>query len=378
MIIGYTFDGQPYPAAPFAKMVEEAINYQEGIINGIELTNSKNLITISEGRILVKGRQFKVLESETVDVESAQSGELYCVLIVEIDLNKESTETNFKQVQFKVLSSALDYPSLTKQDINSEKEEEDTLYQYELARFKTTINGITDFQDMRTFLDFDSIYSAIKKEYRAILSNLKQELASVQDGSAYMLKDNIVVLRGRATLEANTSENASQEKMKQTRFFIDFPNGFTEDNTIVLAFGVKNIENRGFCYGDTSGSNTLSGVLHTGAIPKSIIAGEDNEGKRVLRCDVYNLSTQDINIQYRIVLMKIPDYVKDVDYILGDVNADGQITEEDSDMCLQYSTSKIVLTEKQFKAADVNKDGEVDSRDSLRILKHINEGYEFE
>ncbi|MCI8654965.1 MAG: hypothetical protein HFJ48_03710, partial [Clostridia bacterium] len=187
MIIGYTFDGQTYPAAPFAKMVEEAINYKEGVIDGVDLINTKNLITISEGRMLVKGRQFKILESETVDVEPTQSGELYCVLIAEIDLNKKSTEMNFKQVQFKVLSSALEYPSLTKQDINSEKDE-DTIYQYELARFKNTINGITDFQDIRTFLDFNSIYSAIQKEYRAVLANLKQELANVQDGSAYVLK----------------------------------------------------------------------------------------------------------------------------------------------------------------------------------------------
>ena len=62
------------------------------------------------------------------------------------------------------------------------------IYQYELARFRTTANGITDLQDMRTFLDFNSIYSAIQTEYRAKLSELEQELASVEDGSAYLLK----------------------------------------------------------------------------------------------------------------------------------------------------------------------------------------------
>ena len=38
------------------------------------------------------------------------------------------------------------------------------IYQYELARFKTGSSGITNFQDMRTFLDFDSIYAQIEKE----------------------------------------------------------------------------------------------------------------------------------------------------------------------------------------------------------------------
>lgn len=207
----------------------------------------------------------------------------------------------------------------------------------------------------------------IWKALQAILGKL-----GGKDSRDYVLQDNMVVLRGKVTLEANTSENASQEKMKQTRFFIDFPNGFTEDNTIVLAFGVKNIENRGFCYGDTSGSNTLSGVLYTGAIPKSIIAGEDNEGKRVLRCDVYNLSTQNMDIQYKIVLMKIPEYVEGVDYTLGDLDGDGVVTQTDADMCLSAAVGNLALTEKQFKAADVNRDNKIDTVDATRVLRFAN------
>ena len=82
-----------------------------------------------------------------------------------------------------------------------------------------------------------------------------------------------------------------------------------------------------------------------------------------------------LNYDYKIILMKIPEYIKNADYVLGDVNKDGQITEEDANMCLQFSTGNIALTEQQFKAADVDKNGEVDARDSLRIKKHINEGY---
>lgn len=32
MIVGYTFDGVSFPAAPFAKMIEELLNYNEGIL----------------------------------------------------------------------------------------------------------------------------------------------------------------------------------------------------------------------------------------------------------------------------------------------------------------------------------------------------------
>ena len=51
------------------------------------------------------------------------------------------------------------------------------VYQYELARFKTNANGIIDFQDMRTFLDFNSIYTEIQNH-----------IDDIDDGSLWLLK----------------------------------------------------------------------------------------------------------------------------------------------------------------------------------------------
>ena len=62
------------------------------------------------------------------------------------------------------------------------------IYQYELARFKSSQNGISEFQDMRTFLDFSSIYSTIQTQFRAVLDELEEELADVEDGSYYQKK----------------------------------------------------------------------------------------------------------------------------------------------------------------------------------------------
>ena len=62
----------------------------------------------------------------------------------------------------------------------------------QLAQFRTTSNGITDFVDKRTYLDFNSIYGEIKTEFRSILQDLKEELATVEDGSAYVLKTSIL------------------------------------------------------------------------------------------------------------------------------------------------------------------------------------------
>ena len=62
------------------------------------------------------------------------------------------------------------------------------LYQLEFARFKSGTGGITEFKDTRKFLNFDGIYSQIKAECQTIINQIKQELASVEDGSSYLLK----------------------------------------------------------------------------------------------------------------------------------------------------------------------------------------------
>ena len=66
------------------------------------------------------------------------------------------------------------------------------VYQYELAQFKTTTAGITDLVDKRTYLDFQGIYAEIQTQYREVLAELETELAGVKDGSAYMLKSSIL------------------------------------------------------------------------------------------------------------------------------------------------------------------------------------------
>lgn len=184
MIVGYTFDGQHQPAAPFAKQVEESLGHYEGILDGIEVNVGTNTITIDEGRMLIKGRQFEVVGSETVNVENAASGNLYGVLIVEIDLSKESSSSVFDQVAFKYLSSSTDYPSLVQQDINS-GDTNDLIYQFELARFRIGTNGISDYQDRRTFLNYNSLYNQL-------LSKVQDAIDDIEDGSAFMLRPTIL------------------------------------------------------------------------------------------------------------------------------------------------------------------------------------------
>ena len=78
----------------------------------MDLSKTTNSITISEGLCEIAGRPVAVINNETV-VVSTES--LYCLLILEIDLSKESTKDSFNQAYFKLLTSSASYPTVTKQ-----------------------------------------------------------------------------------------------------------------------------------------------------------------------------------------------------------------------------------------------------------------------
>lgn len=164
------------------------------------------------------GDLFGIVGTETIQIDS---GNFYCLLVLEIDLSKESTKETFNQVSFKILTSSTAYPSVTQQDINKINVS-NKLYQLEFARFKTSASGITDFQDKRTFLDFNSIYTQIQNEYKTVLEELQQELANVKDGSDYLLKSVGGVVQGLITanggIKGNLTGNAdSSTKLKTAR-----------------------------------------------------------------------------------------------------------------------------------------------------------------
>lgn len=186
MLKGHVFKKQIFGNQIFALFINTFLNGQNGVSNnyknGMQITTSGSTITVQSGAACIQGR---FLEEDTSTQISAGTDTSYCKLVIEINLNTENTDEDFVQGSYKIVKSLSSYPGLTQNDIVRNNE---GIYQYELARFKTTASGITDFQDMRTFLDFDSIYSAIQTEYRAVLEQLAQELASVEDGSAYLLK----------------------------------------------------------------------------------------------------------------------------------------------------------------------------------------------
>ena len=115
MIKGFRFTNQLANAEVDARIHQEFLNKNDGIFYGMDLSKTNNSITISEGLCEIAGRPVAVINNETVAVSTES---LYCLLILEIDLSKESTKDSFSQVSFKLLTSSSSYPSVTQQDIN--------------------------------------------------------------------------------------------------------------------------------------------------------------------------------------------------------------------------------------------------------------------
>lgn len=186
MLKGYVFSKQLFENPIFALFINTFLNGENGVsnnyLNGMEVTYSGSTLTVNSGAVCIQGR---FLGEDTSTQIAAGTNNAYCKLVIEIDLDKQNTESQFNQAAYKIITSASSYPNLTQTNIVKNVA---GIYQYELARFRTTASGITDFQDMRTFLDFTTIYEQMTEEYQAVLAQLEAELASVEDESNVLLK----------------------------------------------------------------------------------------------------------------------------------------------------------------------------------------------
>ena len=173
--------------------------------------------------------------------------------------------------------------------------------------------------------------------------------------------DDFVTIKGNVLL---AGADEPLKSFRQTIFKIDYPEGFNKDNTVALAFDVNSTSVvTTYNFGFTPPS--LSVIATQGTFPRTIGFGDEQ-----ITCMVYN-SVTERTIKYRIVLMKIPE-VNTTGYELGDVNMDGQVTNEDKTLVENYLNQTGALTDKQFKLADMNSDGIIDSSDLLAIQRKIN------
>lgn len=189
MLKGHVFKEQVFESEVFAYFVDTFLGGKCGVGNygnNMEVTYSGSNVTIQDGLACIRGRFVEEDSSRTINVGTETA---FCRLVIEIDLSKENTEEVLNQVAYKVVKSTNDYSNLTQTDIVKNNT---GIYQFELARFKTTSTGITNFEDRREFIDLESIFDKMEKDYKVVLESLRTELGQVRDGSAYVLKSTIL------------------------------------------------------------------------------------------------------------------------------------------------------------------------------------------
>lgn len=168
MLKGHSYDKQVYYSVVDRLINNTFLNGTNGIFSDIgnkcNLSYTNNSVTINNGFFIVQGGITEVVDSETLSVVLDGS---YCVLVYEIDMSKVNTDVSFVQGQFKILTSQSSYPVLTQQILT----ENSGVYQYEFARFKANSNGISEFKDSRTFINYDNIFQYIQEQIEMIEDN---------------------------------------------------------------------------------------------------------------------------------------------------------------------------------------------------------------
>ena len=180
MLKGHVFKKQTFESEMYALAINNYYNSQSGIYgnygNDMKITTNGSNLTITNGAACICGR---ILEEDTSTTLNAGTDTAFCRLVIEIDLDKENTDTEFKQAEYKILKSTSGYPDLTQADIVKNVA---GVYQFELARFKTSANGISEFAEIKNYLSYANIYKMIEDKINAI-----------EDGSGFLPSDKIKI-----------------------------------------------------------------------------------------------------------------------------------------------------------------------------------------
>lgn len=172
MLNGQVFSDQLFESHIFALFINTFVDGHNGIAenykNGMEVTYSGSNVSVDTGAVLIQGRYLEEDAGTTID---AGTNDLFCKLVITINLDLVNTESVFNQGKYEIITGANDYPALTQQDIVNTNS---GTYQYELARFKTGSGGITNFVDKRTFLDISGLYTSLQNQYATSIGDLTQ------------------------------------------------------------------------------------------------------------------------------------------------------------------------------------------------------------
>lgn len=193
MILGQTYDEQLFKSEMFRLFINTFADSKNGIVNhykqSCSLSNTQSTITISDGAFLLQGGLIQIQGNETVAVDLDNT---CCILVFEIDLTKENTETEFNQGNFKIVKgTTANYPTLQQDDIVNNST---GIYQMEFARFVASAGGISNFVDKRVFIDFPTMFENINTQVTDLIEDLQKKIQQAEklpiDEDVYESQDN--------------------------------------------------------------------------------------------------------------------------------------------------------------------------------------------
>ena len=250
MLKGHVFSKQIFNNSIFALFINTFLSGKDGVSNnyknGMEVTYSGRNISIDTGAVCIQGR---FLEEDSLTQLSTGTDNAFCKLVIEIDLNKQNTETSFVQGAYKIIKSTSNYPNLTQTNIVKNNA---GIYQYELARFKTTSAGISEFEDRRTFLDFETIYTYIENDYKNVLEELQEQLNGIKNQSNIMFKDMVKTVEGTVDLTNGAGSTT-----------VPYPNGFAQNNCVLISAAIKIVGDNYDYFKINNNSDSLLGARLT-------------------------------------------------------------------------------------------------------------------
>ncbi len=151
---------------------------------------------------------------------------------------------------------------------------------------------------------------------------------------------------------------------------VDYPEGFNKDNSVVISvMGHSSLSSQSDTWNTPVATSAVSVMTGTGDM--LVRMGADNI---LIRSEKLTNEQARSDVYFRIILMKLP--TGNDATLLGDVNLDGQITQEDKDLQANFIAKNPgyeALTFEQYANADcdVNRDGKINSGDSLQLTKYL-------
>lgn len=147
MVRGETFNLQAFESAAFRHFINVFTNKQSGVTSGCEVTQDSQNISVAKGYFFIQGG---LLKETTGTANSIPTDAGYYKLVYEIDLSKTNTKHDFNQGSYKFVKALGEYPSLIQENLDNGG----TIYQLPFCQFRITEQGIQDFKDIRTIINY--------------------------------------------------------------------------------------------------------------------------------------------------------------------------------------------------------------------------------